>query len=1350
MSSVFKNPGTAFVSECALRAAQLEKCLEKFPFDYSVAAELLSYYVEFNDNDGIQSTRDHIARYCLPTDEFWLDWISDVQKLGATDDAFLLFEKGLSSSPSVTLWLRKIQFCMDNKYTIADSTMETSTAIKETMESYIDLKQIFEDALSFFGNHPSEAGELWSAARDLEDRYLIAFYNADDLPNAVKHAKNVRALFGRQLSSPISGLGEVRAEMLLWEANLPDECLQDTALVTMLEKDLSGELGWAQRKPFERKVEALAVGLSAAVNDAAHHHSGISSTSSVSASANSNIVGKHSNLNNVDNHHYHLHQSISPIIMADVAIAASTQNNTNNNNNNNMVNNSLTLNSTINHFTSSGSVHQGASLLDALQSNGGLDVSSRLQFAWGEYIESESRCGPTFLRLAMLRALSDLPDVPAWWERLAIQLTKQVYPVPGNTSIFDVKACNELVQVLRRAILACPFELGLWERLLKFEALSTLPSLQPSSSTIFSFAKALVQSLPATGLGDSISSKQFSAYVLHQIKNSTPNNSINNFALATAAAGILSCQSASSCPSGVLASLPRPPPITRTSSAALSVASLDLNSSTSPLASVSGAYSATDLLSAPIMRSSATCPSSPLPPSTPLRQPSSHQLLLSHARRKRLEASTAGYIHPPPPAGIALHDCPPSVLAKRRRVLEGTPLASLSDSDRAALIEESVRESWDGSECAEPATAPPLSAISANVRTSGDWVLRSPHFGASPSHRPVSHLPNSHIPQLRSQVSAVSSCAANDVPSGRLVWNRPSDAAPPPSGVATPLVNAAPPPSTAIEAANSLARPHEQAHKGNHHLQLLEDHDREQLESRQLWISNLASVVTHNDLQNFLRSAETHFAEETDPNNFPAPLVKLKSCRIAMNHDGTSKGFAYADFSCPEGACKAQQYLSENREDNKLFGLKPKVLLSKPTKAVYEPDVIFLANLPWPTEEEGKDHSLDVAHAQVRKELFDLCVRTFESACLLTSEGSDGTEVSVTDLRLTQPTSWKERPHAFVQLSERLSENVLTQAVYILDGKPLSVKLNWGDTDSTAHDFPSNDGEDEKHTIIEVSSCIVASKSIPKKTGHHQAPESKLILHNIRNKEKEVVNLDAIKRTLLVKNLSFKVSEGGVEHLFERIGPVARCVLVRDAETKKSRGYAFVEMKDSNDAVIAVTSLNGRDVSGRNISVEHSTRVITEHTSLSTSIKKDRVENKDNVNKFANYNKNQTFSNSSSNNFSFGTRKKTLQLNNDGLTSSITSSSSQTATTAAVSSGSSFVSSLAPQRWIINRTTVEQEKKESNQDLDLNSEKIEGKTNLYLRDGVIKRTSLKRVNSDNILNGYSSSSDNEIKDDNTK
>ena len=73
---------------------------------------------------------------------------------------------------------------------------------------------------------------------------------------------------------------------------------------------------------------------------------------------------------------------------------------------------------------------------------------------------------------------------------------------------------------------------------------------------------------------------------------------------------------------------------------------------------------------------------------------------------------------------------------------------------------------------------------------------------------------------------------------------------------------------------------------------------------------------------------------------------------------------------------------------------------------------------------------------------------------------------------------------------------------------------------------------------------------------------------------------------LLVRNLSRSTTEQEIRILFSAHGSVTECTLVLDQETGKSKGFAFVEMPNENEANAAISSLNLSDVAKSKIRVK--------------------------------------------------------------------------------------------------------------------------------------------------------------------
>lgn len=72
---------------------------------------------------------------------------------------------------------------------------------------------------------------------------------------------------------------------------------------------------------------------------------------------------------------------------------------------------------------------------------------------------------------------------------------------------------------------------------------------------------------------------------------------------------------------------------------------------------------------------------------------------------------------------------------------------------------------------------------------------------------------------------------------------------------------------------------------------------------------------------------------------------------------------------------------------------------------------------------------------------------------------------------------------------------------------------------------------------------------------------------------------------LFVGNIPYSMSEAQLRELFERFGELVSCKLIIDPETKRSKGFGFVEFVSKDDAEEAMEQLNNSDVQGKKLVV---------------------------------------------------------------------------------------------------------------------------------------------------------------------
>lgn len=74
-------------------------------------------------------------------------------------------------------------------------------------------------------------------------------------------------------------------------------------------------------------------------------------------------------------------------------------------------------------------------------------------------------------------------------------------------------------------------------------------------------------------------------------------------------------------------------------------------------------------------------------------------------------------------------------------------------------------------------------------------------------------------------------------------------------------------------------------------------------------------------------------------------------------------------------------------------------------------------------------------------------------------------------------------------------------------------------------------------------------------------------------------------KKLYIGNLSYSIDENFLSNLFSQFGGIDSVKLITDRDSGRSKGFAFVEMSDENEANTAIEKLNGTAQEGRNITV---------------------------------------------------------------------------------------------------------------------------------------------------------------------
>jgi RNA recognition motif-containing protein len=68
---------------------------------------------------------------------------------------------------------------------------------------------------------------------------------------------------------------------------------------------------------------------------------------------------------------------------------------------------------------------------------------------------------------------------------------------------------------------------------------------------------------------------------------------------------------------------------------------------------------------------------------------------------------------------------------------------------------------------------------------------------------------------------------------------------------------------------------------------------------------------------------------------------------------------------------------------------------------------------------------------------------------------------------------------------------------------------------------------------------------------------------------------------IYIGNLSYGVKEADLQAKMEEFGTVNSVKIIKDRDTNRSKGFAFCEMENDDEARNAIAQLNGTDFAGR-------------------------------------------------------------------------------------------------------------------------------------------------------------------------
>ncbi len=72
---------------------------------------------------------------------------------------------------------------------------------------------------------------------------------------------------------------------------------------------------------------------------------------------------------------------------------------------------------------------------------------------------------------------------------------------------------------------------------------------------------------------------------------------------------------------------------------------------------------------------------------------------------------------------------------------------------------------------------------------------------------------------------------------------------------------------------------------------------------------------------------------------------------------------------------------------------------------------------------------------------------------------------------------------------------------------------------------------------------------------------------------------------IYIGNMSSDTTEDQLRQAFEGYGEVSTVKIITDRDSGQPRGFAFVEMSGKNEAIAAISGLNGQELNGRELNV---------------------------------------------------------------------------------------------------------------------------------------------------------------------
>lgn len=73
---------------------------------------------------------------------------------------------------------------------------------------------------------------------------------------------------------------------------------------------------------------------------------------------------------------------------------------------------------------------------------------------------------------------------------------------------------------------------------------------------------------------------------------------------------------------------------------------------------------------------------------------------------------------------------------------------------------------------------------------------------------------------------------------------------------------------------------------------------------------------------------------------------------------------------------------------------------------------------------------------------------------------------------------------------------------------------------------------------------------------------------------------------IFIANLDWEITSEDLKTTFSAFGPVTYAHVVYEKDTKRSKGYGYVEMEETDHAINAINALHGMEINGRKLDVK--------------------------------------------------------------------------------------------------------------------------------------------------------------------